>query len=545
MGRTVRTVHGFVPGECRVVAVTDAVAAATEGILVVGSDMRIERANDAAAAVLDRSADGLEGSDLQSVFPESVGPGISRLPPNDPPQAAVSFEEYYPTHEAWLSVRVVPLADEVGVYVRDVTELREREDRLEKRERELDTLDQINRVVGELVATIAAETDREQIERTVCERLASSPLFVCTWVVDPAPGDGRLRERASAGPTEGLIDELDGRQREPMGLEARAAADNEIVATQRLPEEPSVPESVRKGAFGAGIQSAIAVPIAYGETVYGVLGIYADRAEAFGDRERAGFETLGAITGVAINAAKQRRLLLSDTVTELSVRTTPTADPIAAAAASVGCELSGAGVVPVADAALVAFLVVEEGDPEVVLETATADDAIASEGRLVGDDADEALLSVRVERSSPLSTIVAHGGTVNDLHYADGTGRIVTDVQPAEATALADALTEGTEGVSIVAKRERDRDVETAGAFRTDVRDRLTDRQREAVTTAYMGGYYDWPRKSTAEDLATTLEVSSPTFHYHLRAAHRKLVDVFMEDGSGTNPDRRIEDVSR
>jgi len=522
--------------------VTDAVEAAREGILEVGPDRRIERANSAAVEILDETRAALEGRPLGTAFPESVGAGIGRLPDDGSLQEPIAFEEYYPTHDAWLSVRAVPLDDGLAVYVEDVTEGRYRQDRLDRRERELETLDRINRVVGELVAAIAAETDREQIERTACERLAASPLFACTWIADPAPGDGRLRERASAGPTGDVLAALVDREAEPRGLEALAAEDAAIAATQRLPEEPAVPEPVRKAAFGAGIQSAIAVPITYGHTVYGVLGVYADRAEAFRDRERAGFETLGEITGVAINAAKQRRLLLSDTVTELSVQTTADGDPLAAASGSCSCELSGAGVVPVADAALVAFFVVDDGDPEAVLDATTGEGAVGSEGRIVGDDADEALVSIRIDGASPLSTVVARGGTVRECHYEDDIGRIVTDIPPADASDLVDALTGGFPGTSILAKCDRERDVETAGAFRTDVRDRLTDRQREAVTTAAVGGYYDWPRESTAEDLASTLDVSSPTFHYHLRAAHRELVEVFLEGESPSARDRPAGD---
>jgi predicted DNA binding protein len=39
----------------------------------------------------------------------------------------------------------------------------------------------------------------------------------------------------------------------------------------------------------------------------------------------------------------------------------------------------------------------------------------------------------------------------------------------------------------------------------------LTDRQQDAITAAYRAGYYDWPRQSTSEEIAATLDiVSSP-----------------------------------
>jgi predicted DNA binding protein len=84
-----------------------------------------------------------------------------------------------------------------------------------------------------------------------------------------------------------------------------------------------------------------------------------------------------------------------------------------------------------------------------------------------------------------------------------------------------------------VAKRERERDVRTAGEFRRDLRERLTERQYVALKTALLAEYFRSPRGSTAEEVAESLGISSPTFHAHLRAAERKLVDAFFADEGG------------
>jgi predicted DNA binding protein len=46
---------------------------------------------------------------------------------------------------------------------------------------------------------------------------------------------------------------------------------------------------------------------------------------------------------------------------------------------------------------------------------------------------------------------------------------------------------------------------------------------------AYVGGYYDWNRGTNGDELAESMDVSRPTFHQHLRAAERKLVEEFFE----------------
>lgn len=58
--------------------------------------------------------------------------------------------------------------------------------------------------------------------------------------------------------------------------------------------------------------------------------------------------------------------------------------------------------------------------------------------------------------------------------------------------------------------------------------DRLTDRQRQVLVTAYERGYFDRPRGASAETIASDLGISVSTFSEHLGAAVSKLVrDLF------------------
>jgi len=58
---------------------------------------------------------------------------------------------------------------------------------------------------------------------------------------------------------------------------------------------------------------------------------------------------------------------------------------------------------------------------------------------------------------------------------------------------------------------------------------RLTDRQQEALTRAYYAGYFEWPRQSTAGDIAESMGIAETTYHYHLRNALDTLVAAFTE----------------
>ncbi|QLG49554.1 helix-turn-helix domain-containing protein [Natrinema halophilum] len=52
----------------------------------------------------------------------------------------------------------------------------------------------------------------------------------------------------------------------------------------------------------------------------------------------------------------------------------------------------------------------------------------------------------------------------------------------------------------------------------------LTDRQREALRTAYEMGYYDIPRRATLEEIATDLDISASSVSERLRRAQTQLI---------------------
>lgn len=499
--------------------------ATTEGVLLVGEDRRVAEANPAAADLLD--APGLAGERVDDVLPTSVGAADRPFVDGSAPTEPAEFEEYYPGLDAWLAVRVVPVDDGAAVFLRDVTADRERERELQAREDELATLERINGLVRDLLGSLVEQSDREQIEAAVCERLAESSLYAFAWTCEVGPRGGGLRRRASAGPAGDVVDPLVG-DPEADSLERAAAEADELRVSTTLPEDESVAESVRRVAFAEGLQAAIAVPLSYGDAVYGVLGVYTARPVAFESGERVGFRTLGEATGLAINAAKQRRLLLSDTVVELTL-STGSGGPFASAAATFGCRLRGAGLVPIHDASLLWFLVVDGADPGTV-STALAETDGVTDPEVVEEHEDGGLVRLRLTGDDPLSPLVDHGGTVVSMRFDRDGGRLVVEAVPGSASGVLDAVDDALPGTTLVSKRERERDADTAGGFRNEVREELTDRQDEVLLAAFLGGYYDWPRRSTAEEVAESLDIASATLHNHLRKAERTLLSAFFDD---------------
>ena len=520
----------------------DALDHVTDGVLVVDGEWHVTRANAVAAASLHHDASELTGLDIRDVFPQSVDSRFHEsVADEDAEPAAVDFEDYFPDIGKWFEIRTVPVDGGMVVVFHDVTARKDLEDSITDREAELDRLTRINATIQEIIRELVGATTREQIERTVCERLAASDLYEFTWIGERDMLTDRLIHRSAAGEYEGVVELLVGESGPSDGpeyLEQAVTRTGETRLVRQLVEDESVPEPVRRVAFARGLQSAIAVPIRYGTTTYGVLGVYAARANAFTKRECKNLETLGVATGFVINAARQRNLLLSDTVVELTFRLSDSADALVAASSRLACSLAVEGIVPLADGALRCFISVEGAPPGNLHKTLTESTGVVDARVVHETTADEAtnggLLELTITEKSPLLPLVEYGATVRTATYTEGVGRIVAELAPDEdIRAVVEAVGDRFPDSNLLAKRERERDVETAQEFRSSLHERLTDRQQTALSVAYHGGYFKSPRDSTAEELAEGLGISSPTLHYHLRAAQWKLADAFISDDPG------------
>ena len=59
---------------------------------------------------------------------------------------------------------------------------------------------------------------------------------------------------------------------------------------------------------------------------------------------------------------------------------------------------------------------------------------------------------------------------------------------------------------------------------------RLTAKQQEAISLAFRLGYFDTPRKTSADELAQMIGLSSSTLAVHLRRAERRLLAEMLNE---------------
>jgi PAS domain S-box-containing protein len=425
----------------------------------------------------------------------------------------------------------------VGI-ARDITERKAREEKLRARERELqrqrdelETLNRINELIQGTIRSMASAATREEIETTVCERLAASPFYQFAWTGRRSAEDELVTPRTSAGDGESYLEtvEIPVQQWDRLGPGALALKNGTVEVVDDIESDPRC-EPWRETALEYGFRSVAVVPFRHGKTVHSILALYADRPAAFSDREQRAFEVLGDMVGFAISAIQHRRLIEAETVLELAIDLPDSETFFAEMARRLNCTCQLLGSVPSGDAMLhyVSVSGASADAADAYMNEAAADRV--DDARVVRSTDDGCVIAVRVLNSTPELLQEAGARTV-DIRVTPESTRVVTRAaRDTDVRMLLDVFRDVHGEPVLDAKREVERDNYTDEAFRTDVADRLTDRQDAALSAAYFGGYFDWPRDSTAEEIADTLDISSATLHQHLRHAQHKLLEIYFDD---------------
>ena len=310
-------------------------------------------------------------------------------------------------------------------------------------------------------------------------------------------------------------------------------------STDRVaPGDPPWREAVEGGTVTTAVVSGvrwIAAPVRHGETTYGALCLAAAEGISPTAADRRGIRTVGRCLGWAVTAGRWRELLHSDGVTTVEFHTAAAADVLASTSASLECRLTLESTVQVSADAARWFLTVTGAGPQAVADT-VADTGTLGSLSVIETRADGCTLSVQATGGSIVHALSARGARIREATAAAGSVRVAADFPDGTAIRqVADDLRRAYTGTRLTSKESTSRRTRTESALREGVMGRLTDRQLAALSAAYHSGYFDWPRDSTAEEVAEAMDVSSTTFHSHLRKAERAIFDALLDPDSGEN----------
>ena len=408
-----------------------------------------------------------------------------------------------------------------------------REAELTRQRSRLAELDRINEVIRDIDQLLVRASTREQIEEAVTERLADSDHYMFAWTGKTTSRGKRVEPTAAAGIEDGYFeesgvsfDDAEGGERKPA---AKAARTGEVHVVQDI-SDAEVVGPWREPALDRGYRSVAAIPVRYRETVYGVLVLYAERADSFSERELTVLAELGETIGHAINAAENKKALVSDGVVEVEFEIHDGDGFFSRVAREEAATFSLEGLTMTTDGSFVYFMTVEELDPDRVLELADVD-ADVSQARLVHEHEDGNLFEFVYTGPSPMPNLAEHGGTLRVAEFSEDGGRSVVELpRSVDVRTVVESIRSALPGTEVVAHRERQRPEQTVQELSATLAEDLTERQRSALEAAYYAGFFEWPRESNGEEVSESLGVSPPTFHQHLRVGERKLLSAFLDE---------------
>jgi predicted DNA binding protein len=262
--------------------------------------------------------------------------------------------------------------------------------------------------------------------------------------------------------------------------------------------------------------------------VYGVVSVYSGQEDGFSEQEQVGLETLGSVAGFAIKAIRQEDLLVADTVTEVTVRIRDETVPFVRAAREAGQPISLEGAVPRGDGSVVCYLATD--DPVEGLDEMLAEMDAVTDARWIRSEGD-ALLQTTVAEEAPVAVLTRWGATVGSAEYTGDSAQVVAETpSDGDVRRMIEAVDDAVAKTSLVSKEETTRSPDSVDAFRDTLEERLTERQKTVLRTAYLADYFESPRGSTSKEVAGTLDITGPTVLYHLRRAQQKLLESFLAD---------------
>jgi PAS domain S-box-containing protein len=507
-----------------------------DGIYVVDEDGRFTLVNSAYETLVGQSREELLGAHVSSVIPDSdiverAKELEAELAAGERTTATLEAELPGTTDETRFGEATFSLLpstegfERVGV-VRDVTDRKERERELLRQRKQLAALNNLNRVVRDVIEAVIEQSTQSEIETVVCERLASADSYEFAWIGGADATDRTVHVRTEAG-VEGYLDDLtisvdpdDDRSEGPTG---RALRTGEIQTTRDIGEGASDLWPAATEEYGSS--SSAAVPISHEDAVYGVLNVYTDRENAFEGAERTVIEQLGEVVGHALAAHDRKEALMNDAVVELEFYIPDVFDAL-----DIGER--AAGQIRIDHASSIG------GDRFLIYGTADASDADAV--RAIADaiphwetvvireqdDRDRVRFEARLSEPPVMSVVASVGGALECAVVEDGDYSMTVHTAPtADVGKIISAVQTAYPEAQLLKRRQTSRDDDPSDDVHRLLGAEVTDRQRAVLEAAHYAGFFDVPRQVSGAELAESFDISAPTFHTHLRKAERAVFE--------------------
>lgn len=445
------------------------------------------------------------------------------------------FKLEYPCHtderDQWFMMWAARLPDneegEIVVAHIDVTQrkLAELEARSQRQALEAITT-RIEELVGTVMEAALQAESRADLESTLCQRLVSLDAYTCAWVGDRDRATGTIRPTAVAGTGSPNTDTTLPLDADDPTARALRTGETQV---QRAVDDQSLSDIHRRPRTAIERGALAAFPLTYGGTEYGVVTVYASDEDAFGERETTVLDVLARVVSTALDAIERKRLLTSDHVVQLEL-VIDTGEPFFAdIARTLECTLAYEGGIS-DDGGTTMLFEVQDASPEAVVGAALDHDSVEAVTH-VSETETGAIVEFRVTDAALLDTLAEWGVETTDIVAAPTDVQLTVEL-PArgDVRAVVERLSDRYPSTELVSRHRQERPDKTKQELLTDIETALTERQRHALRKAWLGGFFEWPREVSGEELAESMDISPATYHQHLRSAERKVIAELFEE---------------
>ncbi|WP_117363135.1 bacterio-opsin activator domain-containing protein [Natrarchaeobaculum sulfurireducens] len=482
---------------------------------------------------LGRNPRFLQGPATDAETVEAIGNAIG----NDVP-ITVEVQNYRRDGTPfWNELTVAPVRDddgEVTHYVgfqNDVTDRKTAETIVEERTAKLAEerralrrlLEHVHGLLNEITDVLVTERDRRVIAQRVCDEIATVGTYPACWFGSTTPTGDALVLEASTGLSETVDSQLE--------LTTLPAPVEDVLESGE-PGACRVGECTSEilGPATVGARRLAVVPVAYGHKRYGLLGVYGDRGETLDRREQQLFASIGRMVGSRLNAIQTQELLTADRVTEIEVEIRDEQFPLSAVAGELEGPVEYVGLTHTPDSASCELFCTTTADTSSVDLSALA---FVDDVRRITDTGAGTTFALTVESASPFRDLAEYGASISELIAHPRRVVLTLELSPSdEVRSILDVLKAQYDQVTLRSRTERETRTRTVLDCSAMLEERLTDRQQAALEAAQLNGYFEWPRPADGAEIAETMGITRQTFHQHLRAAERKLVETYVGTGS-------------
>jgi PAS domain S-box-containing protein len=404
-------------------------------------------------------------------------------------------------------------------------ELRQREQELAEQTRELQQVETLNDHIRELTQIAIQAEHRIELEQEVCDLFVTNDAHTFVWCGEPSPEKTELVPQTWTGDDQGYLGSVRFKVEEETTEPAvQTALTKDITVVSNI-ARGAQNNPWRREAIRRGFRSVISVPIVYQDAIYGVLTVFSTEQGAFPERVQRIFQDWGELMGYSLNQIEKTSAVLSTRGTVLRFELESRSCPLLRLAQECQCLLQFVGLRQQEGQYSQAYVRILDQIPEQFQEVIHEATGISSVTP-VQESTESSLFKIEFSEPFIATELAKYGIRLQNISgIENGVANIrVTTPQAIPVHRTVEIVSLEYPEATLLETEEVEDIRGPLYPYSDQIMNRLTEHQQEAIELAFHSGYFDSPKGLTGNEIANKMDISSSSFHNHLRAAEREIL---------------------